>query len=750
LSEFEVRQKPRVLDFVSIDGLCRLTGCVKGDFLKFIVKELLDNALDKKDTKNIDIVVSHNNDALTVFVADDGKSKTFTQTDVEKLLDFERAPSSKRAIKGVKRGVLGNALQCCLGISYALWEEDKRPEHTAEILGEKLWKIGLKVENGTIKHRLENVEINNFQKIEYLSNFLELNVKNCITESRLHNVDFHVSELITALTLKLPPDFEYEDPLRTIWVIATVNPHVTIRYLVDGKQRWVSKAIDGVKAPHLESFGDIWWYTFQDFCQLMDEFPSQGVEAFLTNFKHFKNRRYAGKVLEAANIPTRKRLLSLTLEEKRRIFEVLRSNCSSTSPKQLPAVGEESFRKLLGSNIKYSVKRGILEDDEKVVPYLVEALAAPGRGRIFEAVNFTASLYRPFTKWVWEKKSLTDLVKDKDIDVLVHFVCPAITWLSPSKGEMAELNNVKDTLFSVVRSVVKTKLVKIDEGELINLVNEVLTSQPEMDFTVRQIFYQLVAKHGYPNTVSFYKKLIKVLRKARELGYVNAERIVDLSRPEYYNDPSHHSLKEYLSEKLNQLLESFDLSHWDKQPFYVEVWVEKEALSRVILPICRKYRVNLIVGRGYSSYTQIYRAAERFPEDKLAIVLYLGDHDPPGLHIEEKLKTRLKHEAYRQQKIPNITVKRVALTYQQIIQLKLPPSPLKKVGQKRREYLRMYGDKVWELDALDPETLNKLLEEEIQKYIEWKAWKKEEAKIRREKKKLQTILEEVKRKILTI
>ena len=161
---FDIRQKPRVLDFVSIDGLCRLTGCVKEEFLKFIVKELLDNALDKKDTKNIDIIISHNNDdALTVSVIDDGNPK-FNQDALTKLLDFEQSPSSKRSIKGVKRGVLGNALQCCLGISHALWEEDKRPEYTAEILGEKLWKIGLKAENGTIKHCLENVEITAFKK----------------------------------------------------------------------------------------------------------------------------------------------------------------------------------------------------------------------------------------------------------------------------------------------------------------------------------------------------------------------------------------------------------------------------------------------------------------------------------------------------------------------------------------------------------------------------------------------------------
>ncbi|MEM3627669.1 MAG: hypothetical protein QXZ25_06565 [Candidatus Bathyarchaeia archaeon] len=63
-------------------------------------------------------------------------------------------------------------------------------------------------------------------------------------------------------------------------------------------------------------------------------------------------------------------------------------------------------------------------------------------------------------------------------------------------------------------------------------------------------------------------------------------------------------------------------------------------------------------------------------------------------------------------------------------------SPIKKAGQKHEEYLKSFGEKVWELDALDPKTLVNLLEEELKKLIDRDAWKKREKEIEEHKKKL--------------
>ncbi len=125
--EGEIRSRPRVFDFFTLDGVERLTGCTLNKFLLFITKELIDNALDKKDVKNINVNICEEYKTLTLSVSDDG-NPTFDRESLSKVLDFEKAPSSKRIYKTVKRGVRGNGLQSCFGISYTTWTADDRPE----------------------------------------------------------------------------------------------------------------------------------------------------------------------------------------------------------------------------------------------------------------------------------------------------------------------------------------------------------------------------------------------------------------------------------------------------------------------------------------------------------------------------------------------------------------------------------------------------------------------------------------------
>ncbi|MGB9622496.1 MAG: hypothetical protein ACPL07_01505, partial [Candidatus Bathyarchaeia archaeon] len=459
---------------------------------------------------------------------------------------------------------------------------------------------------------------------------------------------------------------------------------------------------------------------------------------------------------------------SLKKEELKRLFSRMREKTKPASPKTLPIVGEAAFRNR--GAIKYALKRGSEKIQDKIIPFVFEAAAFPStyRGRqIIECVNFTVSLYRPFSKWVWnqndgKKVELHELIKkgNEPLTIIIHFVCPNITWLSPSKGEMENVTCFKDPLLSVVKSTGKIDSGTLDKTAILGGVKKISEKMPDFKFTLRQIFYQLVAKYGYPNTRNSYNSLSKLLREAREKGLIDSEKIVDLTRPEYFNNPCSQTLEEYKSEKIHNIIENFDLDRWKKQPYYVEVWIEKEALSRVILPICQKYRVNLIVGKGYSSYTQVYKAATRFPKEKAGTILYCGDLDPPGLHIEEKLTERLQkkllankleisdeeadnswknladEKKYLITYLTNLEVKRVALTPSQVEEHSLPPSPIKKAGQKYREYMKLYGDKVWELDALDPRILTALLEEEIKRLIDWKIWAEREKEVEEKRNQL--------------
>lgn len=238
-------------------------------------------------------------------------------------------------------------------------------------------------------------------------------------------------------------------------------------------------------------------------------------------------------------------------------------------------------------------------------------------------------------------------MKGKKIDTVLHLGCPNINWESEGKSKL-DLNFFIDALESAKKQVCRQKKNDdaLTEAELISYSNEVLNSS-ELKFTVRQIHYQLLSK--YPEEYSKLGKkacsiLGKALTRVRERREIDPDRIVDMSRPEHLNNPAFLTCEDYEQQSVEKLIEDCDMERWKTQNCLVEIWIEKEALSRIILPTCKKYRVNLIVGKGFNSFSQVYRAVKnRFPIDgKKLVILYFGDHDPSGFDIEDSLKGEVK------------------------------------------------------------------------------------------------------------
>ncbi len=73
------------------------------------------------------------------------------------------------------------------------------------------------------------------------------------------------------------------------------------------------------------------------------------------------------------------------------------------------------------------------------------------------------------------------------------------------------------------------------------------------------------------------------------------------------------------------------------QENYLEVWVEKDALSGVLKRVTSQYHVPILVNRGYSSASAMYDSYERFREAfkirQSIYILYLGDFDPSGMDM---------------------------------------------------------------------------------------------------------------------
>ena len=120
-----------------------------------------------------------------------------------------------------------------------------------------------------------------------------------------------------------------------------------------------------------------------------------------------------------------------------------------------------------------------------------------------------------------------------------------------------------------------------------------------------------------------------------------------------------------------------------------------------------------MANRGYSSATAMWDAAQRVQraEDRgqQPLVIYLGDHDPSGMDMTRDVRDRLDLLSYG---APIRTV-RLALNYDQVETYTPPPNPTKLTDSRAMGYVGRFGFGSWELDALDPLTLDQLVSDQI-------------------------------------
>jgi hypothetical protein len=114
------------------------------------------------------------------------------------------------------------------------------------------------------------------------------------------------------------------------------------------------------------------------------------------------------------------------------------------------------------------------------------------------------------------------------------------------------------------------------------------------DLTLRQLFYQFVARGLIANTQREYKNLGSVVNDGRLAGLVDWESIVDRTRN--LRELSHWSSPR---EIVQGCARQFRYNLWDDQPAYVEVWIEKDALVGVIEGVCHRWDVPHFSCRGY-------------------------------------------------------------------------------------------------------------------------------------------------------
>jgi hypothetical protein len=88
----------------------------------------------------------------------------------------------------------------------------------------------------------------------------------------------------------------------------------------------------------------------------------------------------------------------------------------------------------------------------------------------------------------------------------------------------------------------------------------------------------------------------------------------------------------------------------------------------------------------------------------------------------------------------HVEINRIALTRDQVVGLPAFPAADKRKDPRYKWFIQNFGDRCWEIDALDPNILRNRVEEEIKSLIEPEAWARCETVDRAQRNSLREFL----------
>lgn len=277
--------------------------------------------------------------------------------------------------------------------------------------------------------------------------------------------------------------------------------------------------------------------------------------------------------------------------------------------------------------------------------------------------------------------------------------------------------------------------------------NEIIEAYKEQGFslTLRQLYYQFVARDIIPNSLNEYKKLGSVINDARLAGLIDWSAIEDRTR--FIREQAHWDQPEDI---LRTAARQFTMNKREGQEYYIEVWIEKDALVGLLDDVCTQFDVPYFSCRGYTSQSEMWEAAQRFlkvtdygrSKTIQCKILHLGDHDPSGLDMTRDISERMNlFYNFHNSGFNEIEVNRIALNIDQVEQYDPPPNPAKSTDVRFKKYADEFGYESWELDALEPSVIVDLVKMNIINLTDSKKFQKKIKEIEKHKENLHNIVD---------
>lgn len=137
------------------------------------------------------------------------------------------------------------------------------------------------------------------------------------------------------------------------------------------------------------------------------------------------------------------------------------------------------------------------------------------------------------------------------------------------------------------------------------------------------------------------------------------------------------------------------------QPYHLVLIGEKSSLSDVLAPVAASHKADLYLPTGEPSDTMLYRMASSAAADGRPMrAFYFSDCDPAGWQMPLSVCRKLQAFTVLLPGMPEIQVRRVALTPDQVREHGLPSTPLKDTEKRADRWTAAMGVAQTEIDSL--------------------------------------------------
>jgi hypothetical protein len=478
----------REFDFVRMDGLRRMTGRPAHEWDFYIIKELIDNALDadeeiwRKDVEQypkLKIRVEYAANQLFVEVSN---RSIFPASLIPQIFVTQQYTSRKAFIKSMTRGALGNALKTLLGIPYVLrnrvandWSPDQKP--LVIICAGKeylpIYRIDMIEQNITFEFSEQPHKQTDGTTIKISLEYFEQEKPRTFTGIRQFAEQYHLSN----------PSVEFH------WDIEIGEKDWSMNYAAN--PNWVSK---------FRGVAPVQWYSLTAFQDLLGalyrekgnheekgELSIELIGSYFANFSNDSGNRsnLIAKLLEQFGQSTI-HLGAFEGIDAKKLYRLMCNLSPVFDSLQLGRIGKEHVRRTLAEitlpdvEMFYDIAQDTGEDSS--VPFVIETAIVPlseGSREIWTAINFAPTYDDPFmrrrlTALIQPDKTvigLRELLDVYGIDeetpavVFFHLICPSVESGEFSKTEINHLP-FKRVIGEVIDRLLRAFNQARDEKEL--------------------------------------------------------------------------------------------------------------------------------------------------------------------------------------------------------------------------------------------------------------------------------------------